>query len=288
MSGFVKIWTDILHDSWVQGLSLSEKGLWVWLITMTKEAGDTGQISFPSWRGLGVQCGCDGKTAEKILRKFRTQNKIELVENDNGTIAISIPNYLYYQLLKRPGRKEPRAEKSTKNPHQEPSQSRADQIRPDKTKSEQIKPEQIRPEQSRADYEPKAPVVEKRQLTPEGEEVILNAYFKKFQTGLNADCLHTLLYGNSSFEGYDSASELLFALNNLRVNKPGAVENPVGLLIDFHKNPEKYLSDSAYADWKRLNYARQTPTGSSLQMATPAGEIIRKIMRNLESASAGR
>jgi hypothetical protein len=286
MSGFVKIWTDILHDSWVQGLTLSEKGLWVWLLTMAKEAGDSGQVSCPSWRGLGVMCGCDGKTAERILRKFHGEKRVTLQENENGTIAIAIPNYHYYQLLKRPGRCESRAEKSNQIPQEEPSQSRSDQIRADKTIPNQTSLEQSKPEQIRSEQKPESgssaqSVSGQWSITPEAHETILNRYFKRFKTHLNETDLKTLLYGNHSFAGFGSGSLLLFALNNMRVGNPETVANPVGLLIDFHANSEKYLSDNAYSNWKQLNYSRQVATGNAPQSAVHAGEIIKRIMSNL-------
>jgi hypothetical protein len=287
MSAFVKIWTDILHDSWVQGLTLSEKGLWVWLITMVKEAGDCGKVSCPSWRGLGVACGCDGKTAERILRKFHIEKRVVLVENENGTIAISIPNYHYYQLLKRPGRKEPREENTSQISREEPSQSIPDQIRvdktiPDETKSDQIRLEQIRKDQSRSEIGPDNYTDVKKRLTPGDHEVILNAFYKKFRNHLKTDCLNTLLYGNNAFEGYDSPTELLFALNNIRITKPGTVENPVGLLIDFYKNPDKYLNDITYADWKRLRFKSQPPIASNIgQLLSSTQDAIQERIRKM-------
>jgi hypothetical protein len=287
MGSFVKIWTDILHDSWVQGLTLSEKGLWIWLITMVKEAGDSGQVSCPSWRGLGMACGCDGKTAERILRKFHTQKRIELVENENGTIVVAIPNYHYYQLIKRPGRIMPREEKALPIPQDDSSQTRSDQIRadktiPDETKSDQIRLEQIRKDQSRSDIGSDNSIGVKKRLTPGDHEVILNAFYKKFKNHLKTDCLNTLLYGNSSFEGYDSPTELLFALNNIRITKPGSVENPVGLLIDFYKNPDKYLSDMAYADWKRLRFKNQPPIAGSIgQLLASTRDTIQEHIRSM-------
>ena len=294
MSGFAKIWTDILHDPWVQGLTLSEKGLWIWIITMIKEAGDSGQVSCPSWRGLGVACGCEGKTAERIIRKFHNEKKVTLAENPNGTISIEMPNYQYYQLVKRPGRLEPRAESAEPIPQQDSSQSRADQIRPEKTISKQTRADQTAPEQIKADQKPDVVLSDKPShgtwsITPDTHETILSKFYKKFGKKLNEDDLKILLYGNHSFEGFGFGSLLIFALNYIRVNRPETVDNPVGLLIDFHKNPEKYLNDNGYYNWKNLLYAKQSQAaGQSTPGATHAGAIIKKIMSDLKAPGAGR
>jgi hypothetical protein len=293
MSGFVKIWTDILHDSWVQGLTLTEKGLWIWIITMIKEAGDCGQVSCPSWRGLGVVCGCDGKTAERIIRKFHNDKKITLVENANGTICVVMPNYLYYQLVKRPGRLEARKEIPTEIPADDSSQSRSEQTEPDKSIASHIKTDQTITEQIKSEQTPiAAPAANPSsggwRLTAEAHEVILNAYFKRFKKSLSDDDLNTLLYGNGSFCGYGSGSPLIFALNNLRMVKPGSVENPIGLLIDFLKSPGKYLSDKALGDWNNLLYRCEGVTRrSSTSEAVRAGDVIKRIISNMQAARMG-
>lgn len=138
MGSYVKIWTDLLYDPWFLGLPLIEKGMWFILIVFAKHHGDTGQVSFASWRGMGSACGCDGKTCKKILTSFRSQNKIGLKENLNGTILIEIVKYEHYQRVKtvKDRKKEVvskpiSAEKSPQHPHYK---IRQDKIKEDNNK----------------------------------------------------------------------------------------------------------------------------------------------------------
>jgi hypothetical protein len=256
MAGYVKIWTDLLHDSWVQGLSLNEKGMWFLLILLAKEGGDSGQFSVPSWRALGSVCGCDRTTSMRILRNFHDLGRLLLRENVNGTLEITLTKYHYYQRVKRPGRKEAAEENTSQIPQKGSAQSRADQSRPDQReiRSDQTRPEQSRSEQTR---QPGCGVSDPGQVTgvvveptEVGRDLILTSFSKKFKTDLTDDDLKTLLNGKAGFEGFKSSASLLCALSLIRIKDPGNISNPMGMLIDFHKNPEKYLSDFELGIWE--------------------------------------
>ena len=122
MAGYPKIWVIALFtDEWFLGLSLTERGVWLQLILLAKMWGDSGEFS-SKFRHLADNIGADKVTTHKILRKFDSDKRISLVENENGTIRIKIHNYKHYQLLRdesdlrNSGGKID--EKSTKNRHQ--------------------------------------------------------------------------------------------------------------------------------------------------------------------------
>ena len=114
MAGFAKIWTDIFYDPWFCGLSCVERGAWLQLIVEAKAGSDTGKVGVRSGVALGSAWGCEGKTAGKILGKFRDSGKIEVSFLDSGAIDITILNYEYYQRVRKPSHKERNREISRK------------------------------------------------------------------------------------------------------------------------------------------------------------------------------
>ena len=131
-SGWTKNWTDKHYDEWYQGLRLSERGVWDQLPGICKEQRDDGWIFLRNFRAAGQKLGCDGKTAEKILRKFHIDLKVRAEFSANG-ISIFMPTYLYNQQVRRvgdPPHSESRAEKSEKIP---PYKIRVDKTRKDKS-----------------------------------------------------------------------------------------------------------------------------------------------------------
>ena len=128
MAGYAKIWTDIFNDAWFLSLSLTERGVWLQLITYAKLVGDTGVVRGRSWAAMGSLWGCDGKTARKILVNFLDSGKVAGKFLDNY-IEIEIVNYKYWQGLTKNQinpESRPIKEKSKKIPSK-PDQSRADQ-----------------------------------------------------------------------------------------------------------------------------------------------------------------
>lgn len=119
-SSYPKIWTDIYNDEWFLGLSALQRGLWLQLIITAKMYGDSGLVSGRSRAAIGSLWGCDGKTCGKILGKFRDDGKIELVENNNGTLTIHILNYVYYQRDKQSKNIDSRSEKDKEKPRKNP------------------------------------------------------------------------------------------------------------------------------------------------------------------------
>lgn len=123
MPVYAKIWTEIESDNWFVGLSCLQRGVWLQLIVMAKNRGDTGELSFRSWRAAGESLGLDAGTCKKTLRffsdpsektastedtrkkslrDFSSTSKIILEEVSNGTLRIVIPKYHYYQHLRKP------------------------------------------------------------------------------------------------------------------------------------------------------------------------------------------
>ncbi len=282
MGGYAKVWVDLLGDPWAQGLSLSEKGAWLMLIVLAKNFGDEGEFCVQSWRALGLFLGCNRATAKKIVTDFGQEGKLSHVENANGTIKIAIRKYHYYQVVKRPGR-----ENGVSRDGAVFGQSGSAQTRPDHTRAEQIRQEQTKPNQTsshqagpgrRASAEPgpkradgsidggvpqSPPAARAASHLPPprrggplvqiGDQLVLNAFYGKFGKNLNAENFKTLLRGNDTFAGYGRSARLLFAIANVKVQDGGSIENPVGLLIDFHGNPGKYLPDFLLRVWEGMD-----------------------------------
>lgn len=95
------------------------------------------------------------------------------------------------------------------------------------------------------------PLMNKTEPVALGNSLILTEYFKKFKRALSDSDLETLLEGNDDFIGFRHHARLLMAISYLKVKYPNAIENPVGLLSAFLKEPARYLSDSDYDAWKR-------------------------------------
>lgn len=147
MRGYVKIWTDALSDSWFVGLSGSERGMWLQLLLIAKQGGDSGSVWGRSWVGLGSVTGFDGKTARKFLRKFHDNEKVVLTVHPEGSIEVQIVKYNYWQSLRQP--RQP-SDKSGKIPQSKekpekipPNHIRSDHTISDQSRSEQIKADQV-------------------------------------------------------------------------------------------------------------------------------------------------
>lgn len=79
--------------------------------------------------------------------------------------------------------------------------------------------------------------------------VIKTAFANKFKQNLPDDEIVRLLNGNERFAGFQKVEILLFAISKIS----DKMVNPIGALIDFSRNPEKYLSKADDHDqWKRL------------------------------------
>lgn len=102
MAGYVKIWTTIESDGWFLGLSCLARGLWIQLIIAAKAGSETGQVWGKSWAQLGQRWGLSRETCAKNLRKFADAGKVSLQIEGNGTILITIHNYLLWQGIKGP------------------------------------------------------------------------------------------------------------------------------------------------------------------------------------------
>lgn len=104
MAGYVKIWVEIMHDSWFLGLNNSQRAVWFQLIVLAKSRGDVGGFFHRTLTGLADNMGIDRKSLGNTLRKFHTDGKIKLTMKRGKPIAIEILNYNHYQRDKKPGR----------------------------------------------------------------------------------------------------------------------------------------------------------------------------------------
>lgn len=102
MAGYVKIWTTIESDGWFLSLSCLARGLWIQLIIAAKAGAESGQVWGKSWGQLAQRWGLSRETCAKNLRKFADAGKVTLETEDNGTILITIHNYLLWQGVKGP------------------------------------------------------------------------------------------------------------------------------------------------------------------------------------------
>lgn len=117
MSLFAKIWTDIESDEWFLGLSCLQRGVFLQLIVLAKNRGNSGELSFRSHRAIAENLGLDRSTSVKTLRLFNDSSHISLEEMDNGIVRIIIPKYLYYQEHKKGKTKVTSDEKPSKTLH---------------------------------------------------------------------------------------------------------------------------------------------------------------------------
>jgi len=120
MPAYPKIWTSIRSDLWFKELKLTSRGVFLLLIIIAKDTGDTGLISWRSWAGCGDDLGCDGKTARKILGKFQENGKITLEVLDSKMIIVNLLNYLDYQKLTKGEQVTKRARKIPQNGENSP------------------------------------------------------------------------------------------------------------------------------------------------------------------------
>ncbi len=141
---YLKIWTTVLHNSKLLPMTLSERGFYLWLLVMCKEQRDDGQVWVRSWSDLGSKCACQGRTACKIVAKLQQVRLLSYTVNDQGTIAIEIPNYKEWQnlevseVLQKTRQNAHGVQSSSQNAQQ---QSRAEQSRAEQSNTKSGKPD---------------------------------------------------------------------------------------------------------------------------------------------------
>jgi hypothetical protein len=198
---------------------------------------------------------------------------------------VTIHKYHYYQDVKRPGKNVDFAAKNPEIPHRDTPQTRQSSEQTE-TREEKIRqsPAQTKPDQTRAGQSgpvavpnPRPWLAEPRRRLPVDvpgpgqptklgdvslftDDIVMNAFFNKFKVNLSEADYQTLFHGNAKFGGYKSNARLVFAITNIKVKDPGTVENPIGLLIDFHGNPGKYLTEFMVKVWNGLEkFNRKSP-----------------------------
>ena len=130
MAGYVKVWTSIKSNPEFLSLSLVQRGAWYELLVGTKNQRDDGMVFYRNQSAMGMDWGCEGKTAGKVLGILQEKSLLTYTKNSEGGIAIKIANYKKWQDL-TVGEL---VENSRKNPRKIPS------LRPDQTKPEQTIP----------------------------------------------------------------------------------------------------------------------------------------------------
>jgi hypothetical protein len=100
MSGYPKIWTLILDDSWFKSLSAVQRGIFLQLILMARRSGKDGEISARSISELAMVCGTDRGTMSATLRIFQQDLKISVVEKSARLLKLKLMNYLKWQEFK--------------------------------------------------------------------------------------------------------------------------------------------------------------------------------------------
>lgn len=93
---YAKFYTSMLNDEWFVSLSCNARGLWMQLILIAKQVGDTGVISMRSYSAMAAMCGCDDSSAAKYLRNFAEAQKVRIMSSEKS-LTIEIVNYSYYQ-----------------------------------------------------------------------------------------------------------------------------------------------------------------------------------------------
>lgn len=136
---YAKVWTSILYDEWFLSLTAIERGVWLQLIIIAKQFGDSSRIFQRNFPALASTLGTDRKTLRRVAGKFHDDGKIVLHESESGAVDITIVKYDYYQQVRTPKDTKDNGdvqgkvvEKSTKNLTQ-----------PDRTRPNQTEPAQI-------------------------------------------------------------------------------------------------------------------------------------------------
>lgn len=107
------------------------------LILACKDQRDDGQIWYKNVAHLSQSCSLDARTARKILNLLHGQSinvtnmLIEYVENDDGTLVVTIPNYHEWQELDAKEVQQKRRKNVTKMHPTRPEQTKADQTKAD-------------------------------------------------------------------------------------------------------------------------------------------------------------
>jgi len=96
---FVKVWTDIRNKGWWQENSGIFRGIFLQLLIIAKDNGDSGEIFHRNFSHLAQELGVDKNTAKRNLRKLHDISQIILTEK-KGFIKIEIPEYQQFQELK--------------------------------------------------------------------------------------------------------------------------------------------------------------------------------------------
>jgi hypothetical protein len=131
MAGYVKIWTTIRTNQEYLTLPGNAKGVYLQLLVAVKDQSDNGTILYRNMTALGLDCGYDRRTIDKIVTTLYRACLLTFETGHKGEVVITIPNYREWQELDVKGVRRKRDKNVTKIPPLRLDQTRLDQTRPD-------------------------------------------------------------------------------------------------------------------------------------------------------------
>lgn len=97
MSGYPKIWTRIRREPWFIELSGTERGIYLQMLLMARDAKNDGEFSAKSWRDLARELGVDRGTLARLWSKITPKSKVIVVEKSARVLRLKIVNYTKWQ-----------------------------------------------------------------------------------------------------------------------------------------------------------------------------------------------
>lgn len=94
---YAKVWTDIFNDEWFVGLTGLQRSIWLQLIVLCKQRGDTGHVVVASWSALGHELGIDRGTLRRFCTDSSHSEKIITDQSNPKNIRITLPEYEHWQ-----------------------------------------------------------------------------------------------------------------------------------------------------------------------------------------------
>lgn len=145
MAGYVKVWTLLRSNKEFLSLSGMARGVYLQLLVAAKDQRDDGTVCYRSVAALGSECGCDRRTASKVLTCLEQKCLINVTKMQgqtpnpsNSVIEIYLPNYKLWQEITV----DEMRKRGSKNVAKIPS-LRPDQSRPKQSKAKQSRVKKI-------------------------------------------------------------------------------------------------------------------------------------------------
>lgn len=103
-AGYPKIWTTILSERWFVSWTCETRGAYLQLLILAKLNGDTGTFTVPNMTTLTALLGLKRRNGAGLVVKFAHESRTLVSKNEDGTVTVTIPNYLKWQGIE-PGRR---------------------------------------------------------------------------------------------------------------------------------------------------------------------------------------